>query len=378
LDNRLRSKFTGIARQGSWDFREAGINFTTSPYENLRIGAQFYARDLGELGNDKVELDWAYGDYKFHDAIGFRAGRYKIPRGLYNEVQDYDSLRTSVFLPQSVYNIRLRDFYAGMNGAQLYGRIDVGAAGAFTYQACLGNNNYDTENGSVAYYFNNALTNVANSIPALSGSTFETTSLESDYIMAGMVGWESTFGLRLGVSGMSTRNLEATGYFYVPPSRFNPTTSLASSGATASDWRSFVFSAEYVWDELTLASEINQEAIVIPGQSDLISGGGYVSAAYRVHQKVELGSYYSVIIGDLNDRHGEGQGSSRPPTTPDYYAWSRDTAFSVRVDPVPSWVVKLEAHYVDGTSALLSSGLSEMDEFERYWWYFAAKTSYSF
>lgn len=45
------------SRQGSWDFRESGINFSTSPVENLRIGAQFYARDLGDLGNDKVELD---------------------------------------------------------------------------------------------------------------------------------------------------------------------------------------------------------------------------------------------------------------------------------------------------------------------------------
>jgi hypothetical protein len=212
------------------------------------------------------------------------------------------------------------------------------------------------------------------------GATFEATDLKSDYIMAGMVGWESTFGLRLGVSGISTRNLEASGYFYTPTTTpFGTITSLAPNGATATDWKSFVASAEYVHDDLTLASEVNQQTIVIPGagQPHMISGGGYVSAAYRVHEKVELGSYYSVNYGNLNDRHGEGQGSLRPPTTPNYYAWSRDTAFSVRVDPVPSWVVKVEAHYVDGTS-LLSSTLSDMTEFERYWWYFAAKTSYSF
>jgi hypothetical protein len=369
------------SNQGSWDYREAGINFSTSPTENLRIGAQFYARDLGDLGNDKVELDWAYGDYKVHDAFGIRAGRYKIPRGLYNEVQDYDALRTSVFLPQSVYNVRLRDFYSGMNGAQIYGRIDLGAAGAFTYQGCLGNNNYDTENGAVAYYFNNALSAVGNSLPGFllglgpAGGTVEykTTDLRSDYIMAASVGWESTFGLRLGVAAISTRKLTGEGYFLVTPTQTSPVFPATSSrpfDITVDDWKSWVFSAEYVLDDLTIASELTQEAINVGDDDPMISGGGYVSANYRVHPKVEVGTYYSVAIADLNDRDGSDRAV-------DYSAWTRDTALSVRYDVVPGWIMKLEGHFVDGTS-MLSRGLSEQSQFERYWYYGAVKASYSF
>ena len=249
-----------------------------------------------------------------------RVGRFKIPRGLYNEVQDYDALRTSIMLPQSVYNVRLRDFYAGMNGAQLYGRRDAKAVGAFTYQACIGNNNYDVENGGVAYYFNNAFTNVIQGvpIPGYSKAKYTTTSLQSDYIMAGSLGWESTFGLRLGVSGCSTRGLTNEGYYTVPTGAATPVgaaTTNVYSGATVNDWRSFVFSAEYVLDDLTVAAEITQESLYFPQEvsNDTKSGGGYLSASYRFTSKLEIGSYFSHYIADLTDRHGDAKQSDANP-----------------------------------------------------------------
>ena len=45
-----------------------------------------------------------------------RAGRVKMPRGLYNEALDVDAVRPFVLLPQSVYDNRLRDFNASFEG----------------------------------------------------------------------------------------------------------------------------------------------------------------------------------------------------------------------------------------------------------------------
>ncbi len=47
---------------GSFQFNDMGINFRTWAAPGLSIGAQFFASDLGELGNDQVTIDWAVAD----------------------------------------------------------------------------------------------------------------------------------------------------------------------------------------------------------------------------------------------------------------------------------------------------------------------------
>jgi hypothetical protein len=64
---------------GTFEFNELGLNFSNEPAENLRVGMQFFAFDLGELGNDEIVLDWAYADYKIRDYFGLRAGLIRIP-----------------------------------------------------------------------------------------------------------------------------------------------------------------------------------------------------------------------------------------------------------------------------------------------------------
>ena len=42
---------------GEFEFFEMGINFATSVTDDLRIGAQFFTRDLGPIGNSVISLD---------------------------------------------------------------------------------------------------------------------------------------------------------------------------------------------------------------------------------------------------------------------------------------------------------------------------------
>ncbi|HAO21106.1 MAG TPA: hypothetical protein DCQ37_11925, partial [Desulfobacteraceae bacterium] len=69
-----KNNYLGESEKGSFQFNELGINFSKDMTENLRIGMQFFSRDLGETGNNAVEVDWAFGDYHWHDWLGFRAG----------------------------------------------------------------------------------------------------------------------------------------------------------------------------------------------------------------------------------------------------------------------------------------------------------------
>ena len=70
--------------------------------------------------------------------LGLRAGRIKLPFGLYNEYSDIDSARLSILLPQSLYPTRSRDFLLAQTGFSLYGSRRPGDLGALDYQLAFG------------------------------------------------------------------------------------------------------------------------------------------------------------------------------------------------------------------------------------------------
>ena len=120
--------------EGTFQFNEVGLNFSTDLTDRLRAGLQLFSRDLGDLSNNEFELDWAYGDYRWRDWLGFRAGKIKIPYGLYNETRDIDLLRTSIFLSSSIYYEGERDLVNAFQGIVLYGDIAFNQFGNLSYQ----------------------------------------------------------------------------------------------------------------------------------------------------------------------------------------------------------------------------------------------------
>src|SRR4051812_25878047 len=92
----------GETLDGTDEFWEAAANVISRPMDHLRLGAQLFVRDLGVYGNGKVELDWAYADWRQIDDFGIQVGRVKIPFGLYSDIIDVDAARPSVFLPRTM------------------------------------------------------------------------------------------------------------------------------------------------------------------------------------------------------------------------------------------------------------------------------------
>ena len=90
-------------RGGSFDFTDGGLNASMRVTDQLRIGAQVYVRDIGQLGHWHPQLDWAVADYKLKDWLGFRGGKVKTTFGLHNDTQDMEFLHTFALLPQSIF-----------------------------------------------------------------------------------------------------------------------------------------------------------------------------------------------------------------------------------------------------------------------------------
>src|SRR5215813_10089275 len=62
---------------GSGEFTDFGANASMQINDKFRIGAQFYDRNLGQLGRWHPSLDWAVASYRFKPWFGIRGGKVK-------------------------------------------------------------------------------------------------------------------------------------------------------------------------------------------------------------------------------------------------------------------------------------------------------------
>jgi hypothetical protein len=312
--------------RGSFEFTEVGLNFTKQLTDRMRVGMQLFMRDLGPIGDYKPQFDWFYLDYRFFDWLGVRAGRTKIPFGLYNEINDIDAGRVPILLPQSVYPTGNRDALLAQTGGEVYGNIPLGPVGSLEYRAYGGTIYLDTSN-------NDAVQNL--NIP---------------FVVGGRLMWQTPlYGLRLGGTVQSLQlewdavleeetlaAYQAAGA--LPPDAAN----ILGVRFPITMW---VASVEYSAHDVLLAAEYSQWAGEV--YSDLspapfdstVNERFYAMASFQAASWFSPGIYYSYLAPKMADRSGiAGE--------------MHDLAVTTRYDINDHWLIKLEAHYMHGTAGL--------------------------
>lgn len=318
--------YLGPSKRGSVEFTEAAINFTQPVSDDLRLGLQIFAHDLGRFGNYKPQFDWYYLDYRFWDWLGIRMGRTKVPFGLYNEVNDIDAARVPILLPQSVYPANNREASLAQTGGELYGYVSLSAAGALEYRAYAGTFFVD---------------------PETIGGGF--TDPDVPYLFGGRLMWSTPIaGLDVGGSLQRLR-LELD---FVPTAEQRaafemanllPAGSSGSIPAGASGWL-WVASAQYQVQRLLLAAEYGRyytdsDATVLgPGGKDQ-SIRLYAMGSYGVADWFTPGAYYAFFEPEINGRSGPS-------------SYQHDLAVTLRFDITSNWLVKVEGHYMHGLAGL--------------------------
>lgn len=326
---------------------------------------QFYSYDLGDIGNNDVKLDWAFLDFHWKDALGIRLGKIKTPHGLYNESQDYDMLRTSVLLPQSIYSKYHRETMIGFEGAEVYGKIYMESAGRLEYDLFAGTMNIESDGG------------VAKKV--ISRNNLEFRSARFDYAAGGRIKWRTPIdGLMLAATEYQ---LDIT---YTAESAAAPVAVTIEMPETLIS----VFSAEYSKGKLTLAGEyfcLNVDRILtqdmsalgmpnpVPAENSYTIEAYYGQISYRFADWFEAGAYYSVYYPDKNDRDGANQVAQGKP---DYAGWQKDWALSARFDITDFWLIKLEMHAMDGVA--MCAEVDNPDGYEKNWTLFAIKSTFNF
>jgi hypothetical protein len=308
---------------GSFAFTDGGANVSMQVSDKFRVGAQFYLRNIGHLGNFHPEVDWALGDYKFASWFGIRAGKVKTTLGLYNDTQDLECLHTWAIMPQSAYPLDLRASTIAHTGVDLYGTVSLKRLGSVSYTGYAGNGTSDPNGG---YPYGLAADGVLNA--TTNGDQF-----------GGDLRWTTPLkGLLAGASYMSTPS-GAAGTAAVAPKLTFPVAVDVYKDDTA------VLYAEYKTGGLTLAGEQRRELKsaterisvmpVIPFNFDVRSW--WVSAAYRVSSRLEVGTYHSRFYPDwATPYHGSAANHIF------------DQTVTARLDLNRHWDLKVEAHFIDG------------------------------
>jgi len=329
---------------GSFEFTELGLNFTLPATDRLTLGLQIFSHDLGPVGDYRATLDWYSVDYRWRDWLGIRAGRVKLPFGLYNDTSDIDSARTAVLLPGSIYPAQNRNFLLAQTGFELYGFKALGGAGALDYR----------------FYGGTIFLDVANQV----GSPLAVLDLNVPFVTGGRVLWSPPIdGLRIG----------GTVQFLKLEARLLPT-GTSSSFAVNVPATLWVGSVEYTVRDLLFAVEYSRwrvrtessNSAILPGTLTF-SDRGYALASYRVNPWLQVGGYYSLFFPNAAQRRGiEGR--------------QHDVALTLRFDVNRYWLIKLEGHYMHGTASLSSSlnGNRPLSALEPDWALFALKTTAQF
>ncbi len=315
---------TANTEDGTFEFNEFGINGMVQITDDLRVGMQLLSRDLGEIGNNDVKIDWAYADYSFKNWLGIRAGRMKMKYGLYNQSRDIDAARTSLFLPTSVYfDESFRSIVSTITGVGIYGFLP-------------GNISYEIQVG------------------AADMSDAEGIESDSDNFAAGLE-WETPLeGLKIGAS-------------------YNRIGS--SSDTYKSKVRTPVLSVEYLNGRFRAASEYKQTKL------DMLIGGinygatsedYYIDMSYQFTDWFALGTCYSVAYNDKDDRDGDSYEAMGMPSA---MAWLKDFSLTARFDINEYWLVKLEGHAMNG---LKGAAIGDETDPDKNWFLFGIKTTVSF
>jgi hypothetical protein len=116
---------------GKGDNVGMALNLFARPMDRLAVSSQFF------WDASKVNIDWAFAEYRIQDWLRLRAGQVKMPFAAYMESKDVGTLRPFYNLPTSIYSfsdIAAESFF----GASLSGFLPPMSGWELSYDAYFG------------------------------------------------------------------------------------------------------------------------------------------------------------------------------------------------------------------------------------------------
>ena len=324
-------KYSLATEDGQYDNAEFALNVSAKPIEKLSIVAQIRLESGNE--QEQAELDYAFAEWAFNDAVRVRAGRVKHPFGIYGEVFDVGTVRPFYSLPQSLYGAN--GFTArAYNGAGITGTVGAGQWGV----------QYDVYGGQIEGDFETP------GLLSTSSQYFNEPSITFGYRV------EDAYGARLNVStpvdGLTFGGSGYSGQAY---------TDLSNVDTDKRDV--FAAHAEYARGPFAIRSEWGH----LKNGGDFEVDAGYLETSYRIGEHWQVAARWDQIDVTL-----PGVNLSRLPKIFPQLLEHREAALGVSYWFSPSFVVRGSYQRTEGNrfafpetteqvKAALASGVLERD-----------------
>ncbi|MBV8051364.1 MAG: hypothetical protein JOZ80_09260 [Acidobacteriaceae bacterium] len=298
---------------GSLQWTEGALSLNDAVSDKLRVGLQIHMYQMGEIGGPQLVVDWASGDYKVNDNLGFRVGKVKTPFGLFNDSQDVDALFLWVLLPQCNYPDDNRDFDLAVLGGEAYGRLSFGDHGRVQYRGYVGESRLDANGGYMLQL-------------SESGLTFP--SPPSGKAVGGDLRWATPVdGLSIGASA-ERQGLDGSGpqgTVHIPP---------VLGTVYYAEWKKgkWYVAGEYLRMPMTIMAQVGTVAMAEP----IDQRSWYPMVSYQLTRKLQVGTYYSHYINKAADT-----------SLPEIH--SKDWVISSRYNFNANFYGKVEGHFLHGT-----------------------------
>ncbi len=349
------------SRSGSFEFRNIGVNFQKEIGNRIRIGIQFLSRDMGTFGNNKIVIDWAYGNFMVHDAFNLSAGRMKNQLGFYSDVQDIDFLTPWASLPYYVYDKGLRTITSSTDGFKTFGNLKLGKFGDIDYSLTIGVTDVG-ENSDIKEYGKTI------------NETFTKTSVKNVHIP------QITYNAPLEGLRLNFAYYQAMEFRYTVPDK--NVGGFTTDINISQNIRWFYTGIQFQHYLIDLVTEYHHQ--FMDGKWDLVSlsiqrpdttrrVGGYVGYNFKPLEWFNTGGYVQLHWRDIYNVEKQ-----KDPHEP--HRVQHDFALTTMFILKSNLVLKLEGHHVYGT-ALLSEELNEGDkktDWADWWQYGIVKLSFHF
>jgi len=309
-NNYLTMKSSDVSLQ----WTEGAISLNDAVTNKLRVGIQVHMYQMGQIGGPQVLVDWASGDYKVNDSLGFRVGKVKLPFGLFNDSQDVDTLFLWVLLPQCNYPDDNRDFNLALLGGMVYGRPSLGHYGRVQYGGYVGEDRLDANGGYVLQL-------------SQYGLTFP--SPPSGKVVGGDLRWLTPVqGLSIGAS-TQRQGLDGSG-----PQGTVHISPVLLTGYYA-EWKKgrWYFAGEYWRMPMTVLAQVE----TVPIAQSVDPRSWYPMISYQLTRKLQLGTYYAHEVNKA--------GNTAQPQN-----YSKDWVMSGRYNFNSNFYGKLEGHFLHGNA----------------------------
>lgn len=369
---------TEDSQDGSWEMRYVGVNFQKEFGSRFRAGLQLLSRDVGEYGNNKVVLDWAYGNVYLHDMCNISAGRVKRELSFFTSTQDFDFITPWALLPSVIYDQGIRSINSSVDGVRFNGNFNLNSAGDLSYSATIGTVDMGPESDlrnaaailgitrleSAKLKYLTSL-NLIYSTPIDGLRLLFTHSYGHDLI------YEGAF---IEDKGVTVNNDERLNWFYSGIQYQHPFIEVTSEAHVRHHDVKRHITQVYVPQ---LESFIDTD---IHTRDTVVRAGGYVGLMVKPLDWFNVGGYYQLYW----DRVNQNRLDADKITLNDPANVNRDGALTLAFKVNDDLVIKLEGHLVYGT-ALLASGLNDKNVNSNgafangnYWQYGVAKVTFNF